>query len=712
MSTRCLAVALTALLLGCAAEPDSPTRVLTTPSLAAARPVDKLGEVVEVVYDGALGKDWRDYGWAPREVGKGPARLDLQSYGGWILARPGLTGRFGALVLRVNASPAYGDFLEIHVSSERSDVFPRVLVDAQHKKALEDGWTQVAISLRELDPEGLPFDRIMIRAAKPIGGDRVSLDKIGFTAAGPEEPPPKVPEEDVALGIDCASEGIAVSPMIFGIAYDSRLDAKDAHQFLLGATARRWGGNSTSRYNWELGNAWNTAQDWYFENTNYTGQPSYTYADFLKADVEKGMQTALTVPMIGWVAKDTTSYSFPVSQVGPQRSTDPYKPDAGDGVNKDGKPIPPGSPSRTSVPSTPESIQHWVEHIRADDARRGRRSVHMYILDNEPMLWNSTHRDVHPEPVTYDELLDRTLRYGAAVRAGDPDGVIAGPALWGWPAYFFSAKDAAEGFHKKPDRRAHGDVPLLAWYLQKLSAHHKTTGTRILDVVDVHFYPQAQNVFGSNAGVDARTAALRIRSTRALWDPTYVDESWIGEPVQLIPRMKKIIAESYPGLGLSIGEYNFGAEQHVSGGLALAEALGRFAQGGVRSAFYWTYPPDKSPAFWAFRAYRNFDGSGGHFLERSIPTTMADGVSLFASRDAAGAHVVAVVLNLRPDRAVKARVSLSTCRAAPAQKAYVYAGGQAGFSPVGVTASGGVVTTEALPPSSITVLDLTLEAAR
>ena len=53
----------------------------------------------------------------------------------------------------------------------------------------------------------------------------------------------------------------------------------------------------------------------------------------------------------------------------------------------------------------------------------------------------------------------------------------------------------------------------------------------------------------------------------------------------------------------------------MSGALATAEALGRFAQFGVTSAFYWTYPPENSPAMWAFRAYRNFDGKGGHFLD-------------------------------------------------------------------------------------------------
>ena len=35
-----------------------------------------------------------------------------------------------------------------------------------------------------------------------------------------------------------------------------------------------------------------------------------------------GAQPVLTVPTIGWVAKDTTSYGFPVSAMGPQQATE------------------------------------------------------------------------------------------------------------------------------------------------------------------------------------------------------------------------------------------------------------------------------------------------------------------------------------------------------------------------------------------------------
>src|SRR4029078_10949073 len=98
-------------------------------------------------------------------------------------------------------------------------------------------------------------------------------------------------------------------------------------------------------------------------------------------------------------------------------------------------------------------------------------------------------------------------------------------------------------------------------------------------------------------------SARRTRSVRALWEPTYKDESWIDDTVELIPRLKRWIAEYYPKRGISIGEYNFGATTHMKGGLAQAEALGRFAEQGITSAFFFTYPPHRSPTFWAFRAF-------------------------------------------------------------------------------------------------------------
>ncbi len=502
------------------------------------------------------------------------------------------------------------------------------------------------------------------------------------------------------MTVDCRSAGQPVSPTIFGIAFaDAPRD--------LGATAHRWGGNMFSRYNWRLGNAANTTFTWYWENTVVD-----SYEVFVDKAAQMGGLAAITVPMIGWVAKDTTSASFPVDSFGSQEKTDPYHPEFGNGVRPDGKtPIPPGDPTRTSVKMGPDEIGQWVATIRQSEAKRGRHVVYEYILDNEPALWNSTHRDVHPEPVTYDELLERTLAYGTAIRKADPEAIIAGPAAWGWPEYNFSAKDVKEGFFLRPDRRAHGDMPLLAWYLQKLAEYEKRSGVRVLDVLDVHLYPQADGVQtvdgkgGAGAGnTDRKTNDLRYRVTRSLWDRNYVDESWIKDAVYLIPRMKDLIAQYYPGRALQIGEYNFGGEDHPAGGVALAEALGRFALFGVSHAFYWTHPPKPSAAYWAFRAYRNYDGNGGHFLERIVPSSSPLGTSVFASRDEAGKKWVLVALNFKADRAEDAHIELSGCGEAAKVRSFVYTGEDQGFVGGEASVKGGTLSLN-LPPTSISVVE-------
>ena len=451
--------------------------------------------------------------------------------------------------------------------------------------------------------------------------DKIALTRLGSGGAGATAGASREAAFLARRAGDCHAPARRISPLIYGIAYDARQDAKEHHQWQLGATARRWGGNVTSRYNWELGNAWNTGSDWFFRNVDLSGRSGFSYQDFLRDDLAHHVQTALTVPMLGWVAKDHESASFPVASFGKQRAMDPYHLEAGDGFAPEGSPLPPGPAARTSVPMDAAGVGRWVAAIRGQDLKRGARSVQTYILDNEPALWNSTHRDVHPDPVTYDELMARTLAYGAAVRAADSEAVIAGPAEWGWPAWFYSAADAVAGFQRHPDRRAHDDLPLLPWYLRQLREHERKTGERLLDVVDVHFYPQGKGLqHGTGGDTDPDTNARRIRATRALWDPSYVDESWIGESIRLIPRLKEWIDQEYPGRKIQIGEWSFGAEEHPSGGLALAEALGRFGQLGVEAAYYWTYPAKGSFAFQAFRAYRNFDGKGGRFLDYSLPT--------------------------------------------------------------------------------------------
>lgn len=528
------------------------------------------------------------------------------------------------------------------------------------------------------------------------GGGRTPGAPVG--SEGTVEPQPGSGASSLRAGAEasvtllCDAKGHAISPRIYGVAFADEDPS-------LGASAHRWGGNTTSRYNFVRGDVWNTANDWFFQNV--TIDPWTVFLDKARA---RGGYAALTVPMIGWVAKDGASYSFSVRRAGPQQATDPQHPDKGNGTTPQGKPLAPPPPTETSVAVGPADVEAWVRRVVARDRRA---TAKMYILDNEPMLWSSTHRDVHPEPVGYDELVERSLAYAAAIKRADPQALVAGPAVWGWPAYFFSAKDAAAGFDKKPDRRAHGDKPLLEYYLAAMRAAEARGGRRLLDVLDVHFYPQADGVHSSDGvgAIDAQGAERRVRATRALWDESYVDESWIGDKVALLPRMKRIIDGHYPGTKLSIGEYSFAGETHVSGALALAEALGRFAQHDVYSAFYFERPPQGSPAWWAFRMFRSYDGAGGAFEGTFVATDTRGAATAFAAKDPATGRIKLVVVNAGSSATA---VSVDASRCGPTQpgRAFFYAGGASGPGAAAALAGGAASMRATVWPRSISVLEI------
>ncbi len=650
-------------------------------------------EAAETIYDGGLKPGWQDWGWGTHQLSGGPARIDLSKYGGWIVHHDPLATHFGGLVFQMFAPSSYGTFLQVQLANGNNDKsLPLIDIGPEHARKLQGGWLEIYVPWSELNPGAVAFDRVTLHAKQAVGSDWVLFDKLILSRVDAQASPVAAAAGPAQLIVDCRAPGHAISPYIYGIAGD----VADVP-----ATGRRWGGNPMTRYNWQLGNAYNVGKDWYFENGK-----TDDYRLFLSSNLSHHAISALTVPTIGWVAKDTSSVGFPVSVYGPQRGHDPNRSDVGDGVHTDGTPVKPNGPTTTSVAAPPEMMQKWVEAIVAEDEKAHTHSVKLYILDNEPSLWSSTHRDVHPDPVSYDELLDRTIKYGSAIRAADPRALIAGPAEWGWTGYFYSARDMATGGASlRPDRRAHGDAPLIPWYLKKLHDHDKSTGTRTLDVLDVHYYPQENGVYG--AASDAATAALRLRSTRSLWDPTYKDESWINEPVRLIPRLKEWVAQNYPGLGISIGEYNFGGEQDISGALALAEALGRFGSEGIDYAFYWFSPPKDSPVYWAFRAYRDFDGKGAQFLNHALSTRMTPGVSLFASRDEAGKHLVLIALNLEPNTTTQAKIALDGCTPIASYRKFSYVAGAKTLVSEGEK-SGGVLD-ETLRPYSINVFDVVLK---
>jgi hypothetical protein len=671
---------------------NAATAAAETPAASAAASAPRNVEPAEAIYDGKIADGWEDWGWGPHQLGGGPAKIVFTGYGGILFHHAELPPDYGGVSFRYKAPAEWGEFMHVSLrwAGAPDDAFPTVMVEPKHVVALEDGWREVLIDWQQLNPDHKPFDRVMIGSRSQVGADPVLLEHVVLTKSSA----PKLvvaPERDEPLTVICGGESHPISELIYGAASDT---------WSSGHTEKRMGGNPLSRLNWELG-AWNAGNDWFFEN----GTNNIPLFQQVNDAAQAQHKLAVVVPMLGWVAKDGSSFGFPRAKFPVQRKFDPYKGDAGDGFRPDGSPIPPGDPSQTSVPAPPELIGKWVSKLVAQDKARGSRGVQMYILDNEPSIWSTTHRDVHPQPLSYDELLERTLKYATAIRDADHDAVIAGPAEWGWTGYQFSGVDREAGTQLAPDRTAHAGLPLVAWYLKQLAAYEKATGKRALDVFDLHFYPAQDKVYSDAS--DPRTSELRLRSTRGLWDPSYRDESWIADTVRLIPRMKDWVREFYPGLKLSLGEWSFGAENHISGGLATAEALGRFGQQGLDAAFHWGGLKEGTATYWAFRAFRNFDGAGGRFLDVSLPVKEAEKVSLFASRNQAADHLVLVLINKEAKVKIHAKVALQGCGNVASARLFSYDGSSKKLNEAKADAAASGVSAT-LESYSLTVLDLKL----
>lgn len=516
-----------------------------------------------------------------------------------------------------------------------------------------------------------------------------------------------------AVSVDATADVHAISDDVYGMNFADEALAKE-----LALPVRRWGGNRTTRYNWQV-DVDNTGSDWFFENIPYARTPGRTLPDgsaadlFVEQDRRTGTRSLVTLPMAGWAAKrrppgDNHPYDcgFQVSRYGAQQQTDPWDTNCGNGLHGDGSPVTGNAATDTSVAIDPSFDQAWIAHLVHNYGLASAGGVAFYEFDNEPELWSSTHRDVRPQHLGYDELRDKTQALGAAVKASDPGAKTLGPSSWGWTAYFYSDLDTAPGgdwWNHPADRNAHGGVPLAEWYLQQMRAYEQAHGTRILDYVDEHYYPQANGVFAG--WTDASTDALRLRSTRALWDPTYVDESWIGQAVQLVPMMRGWVANDYPGTKIAVSEYSWGALGDLNGALAQADVLGILGREGVDLATLWGPPASTDPGAFAFRMYRNYDGAGHRFGTTGVRAISADQgqVAVYAARRGPKGALTLMAIN-KTGGTLTSAITISHFTAGGNAKAWRYSAANLGAiqRPAAVPVTNGVLNAT-LPGNSITL---------
>ncbi len=513
----------------------------------------------------------------------------------------------------------------------------------------------------------------------------------------------------VSIQVDAQANRHAISPYIYGTAYASTSELQD-----LNFKLHRYGGNNTTRYNWQL-NADNRGSDWYFQSI---GDASSTAAErtdnFIAQSRAGGAEPMITIPMVDWVAKLGAGRgklaSFSQAKYGEQTDADwSWMPDAGNGIlAATGLRITGNDPNDANMPNDVAKQQSFVQHTLGQWGSAANGGLRYYILDNEHSIWFETHRDVAPVGATMEQIRDKMIAYGAMIRNADPGAKIVGPEEFGWSGYLLSGYDIqygnTHGWGYLPDRAAHGNADYMPWLLGQLRQHEQSTGQRVLDVFSLHYYPQ-QGEFSDT--VSSSMQLLRNRSTRSLWDPSYVDTSWIGDIVKLIPRMKDWVATYYPGLPTAITEYNWGAENHINGATTQADILGIFGREGLDYAARWTTPASSTPTYKAMKMYRNYDGSQGSFGETSVLATVpnADQLSAFAAQRSSDGALTLMVINKVLSGNTPIQVNLANFPAAGGVKVWQLTSSNTISQLADLTLSGNTLSAT-VPPQSVTLFVL------
>jgi len=519
-------------------------------------------------------------------------------------------------------------------------------------------------------------------------------------------PPARAQNAAITIDVDGSLDHRPIAPEIYGVAFASQAQLSD-----LNVPLNRWGGNSATRYNWQL-NAENHAADWYFESIADSSSVAGAEADsFIQSSKAGGAQPLMTIPTIGWAAKlgpnRSKLASFSIAKYGAQTGNDwQWFPDAGNGVWTNGQDVTGNDPNDANVAVDSAFQLGWMQHLTSRWGSASAGGLRYYLLDNEPSIWFSTHRDVHPVGPTMAEVRDRILDYAARVKDNDAGALVAAPEEWGWSGYFYSGYDqqygSLHGWSSFPDRAANGNWDYLPWLLAQLSQQAQASGRRLLDVFSVHYYPQSGEFSDT---VTTSMQQLRNRSTRSLWDPTYVDESWIDDEVYLVPRLRGWVNSYYPGTRIAITEYNWGAEGHINGATTQADILGIFGREGLDLATRWTTPDASTPTYKAIKMYRNYDGQGSTFGNTNVRASgpNPDTTSVFAALRSIDSTLTVMIVSKTLSGGTPAAINLSNFTAAAAAEVWQLTAENAIARLADVPVSGGHISLS-LPAQSVTLL--------
>ncbi|MDQ0507433.1 glycoside hydrolase family 44 protein [Xanthobacter agilis] len=353
-----------------------------------------------------------------------------------------------------------------------------------------------------------------------------------------------------------------------------------------GVTIRRLGGVMMSTYNWtgnfdnsgiEAGNINGRTMAGQLALTGAAAEAPHAVIDAFHANSRAlGAKSIVQLPLVPYVAADAAG-AVSTQEAAPSSRWVPVVWSSSTAAS---------DPVNTSEADMP----HLIRRLIATHGTAGSGGIHGYMLDNEPGLWETILPLTVGAHVTIADLIARSIAAATAIKSIDPSAEVFAPACWGVNDFIdlTSAPDWS-------DYSSTYDC-FLAAFLAAFSDASIAAGIRLLDGLDVHFYPQSWGG-GLWDSADSEKAELLLQAPRTLTEPGYAEDSWVAYTLDaamdgglarpLIPALRRLIAAHYPGTEIFVSEWEFGGPGALVTGLATADMLGRLAAGGISYATHW-----------------------------------------------------------------------------------------------------------------------------
>lgn len=388
----------------------------------------------------------------------------------------------------------------------------------------------------------------------------------------------------VEIIVDASSERKPISPYIYGrnnsLSDNSSSPLSQVDwEFYRQAGVRMFregGGNNSTKYNWRR--KLSSHPDWY----NNVYRHDWDYAAQSLEQNMPGTRGMWSFQLIGYAAANRDNNFNDWEFNGSQWWEGVNNNWAGGGGPEEGE----GDPDLYLMPWPPDSTVGILDQWFGDGGLDLDESMFQYwSMDNEVEIWSGTHDDIMPVQISAEAFMNIYFDVAKKARVKFPDIKIVGPVPaneWQW-----------YNWNNSKITYQNARYTWLEYFIKRIADEQAASGIRLLDVLDVHFYPyendpedivQLHRVwFDENYNYPGANG-VKV-SGPGEWDNSITKE-------YIFKRCRDWMEEHLGidhGVGLSISEMGIQSDDPNIVAIWYASTLGVFADNGVEifTPWYW-----------------------------------------------------------------------------------------------------------------------------